>query len=439
MRVRYLLLGWLLSCQDSGDGRAKERAPGDETGVIDNDGDGVPQDEDCDDGNAEVFPGQDGDTVGDGIDQDCDGHDGVDVDGDGYADLASGGDDCDDTDPDLSPVDSDQDGFSTCDGDCDDGTAEVAPGREEICDGVDTDCDGALDDDADGEDLCVRSEVFPVGDAVDVLFVIDNSCSMYEEQVALANNGVDFLTPLIGLDIHVGVVSTDMEDNTHSGRLRQIAGQKWIDSSFTQAAAEDFFDQAIVMGTSGHFTEAGRDAVYAALAVLNNGYNQGYSRPSAPQHIVVLSDEDDHSTSITVNNFISWMSTFKVAPELTQWHSIVSPQPVCPSAAEAGADYLALSTATLGMTASVCAPDYGPLMGSLAQDIVAAMPDELVFVLGDAPDESTLEVWLTEPGLAAALLDPADWTYLAADQAVELLIANPAEGSTVQIDYRLQL
>ncbi len=37
------------------------------------------------------------DQVGDGIDQNCDGIDGVDADGDGFASVASGGDDCDDT------------------------------------------------------------------------------------------------------------------------------------------------------------------------------------------------------------------------------------------------------------------------------------------------------------------------------------------------------
>ena len=36
------------------------------------------------------------DIVGDGIDQNCDGLDGTDVDGDGFASVASGGDDCDD-------------------------------------------------------------------------------------------------------------------------------------------------------------------------------------------------------------------------------------------------------------------------------------------------------------------------------------------------------
>lgn len=43
------------------------------------------------------------DEVGDGIDQNCDGIDGVDLDQDGFASIASGGDDCDDENGDVHP------------------------------------------------------------------------------------------------------------------------------------------------------------------------------------------------------------------------------------------------------------------------------------------------------------------------------------------------
>jgi len=46
-----------------------------------------------------------------------------------------------------SDLDLDEDGFSACDGDCDDDNASVYPGAEERCDDLDNDCDGAIDED----------------------------------------------------------------------------------------------------------------------------------------------------------------------------------------------------------------------------------------------------------------------------------------------------
>ena len=45
------------------------------------------------------------------------------------------------------PVDADGDGFAASD-DCDDTDASVHPGADELCNGVDDDCDGDVDEDA---------------------------------------------------------------------------------------------------------------------------------------------------------------------------------------------------------------------------------------------------------------------------------------------------
>jgi hypothetical protein len=47
--------------------------------------------------------------------------------------------------------DADGDGLSTGDGDCDDLDASVHPGAKDRCDGVDSDCDGQIDEDFDGD------------------------------------------------------------------------------------------------------------------------------------------------------------------------------------------------------------------------------------------------------------------------------------------------
>ena len=63
---------------------------------------------------------------------------------------------CDGIDNDCDPstaegVDGDGDGITTCDGDCDDGDASNFPGNAELCDGQDNDCDLDLDEDFDGD------------------------------------------------------------------------------------------------------------------------------------------------------------------------------------------------------------------------------------------------------------------------------------------------
>jgi N-acetylneuraminic acid mutarotase len=53
----------------------------------------------------------------------------------------------------LGPsVDHDGDGFTECEGDCDDTRANVHPGATESCDGLDNDCDGVIDN--GGDALC---------------------------------------------------------------------------------------------------------------------------------------------------------------------------------------------------------------------------------------------------------------------------------------------
>ena len=52
----------------------------------------------------------------------------------------------------VACVDGDGDGWNLCDGDCDDQHASVHPGADEVCDGLDNDCDGAvLPEEADAD------------------------------------------------------------------------------------------------------------------------------------------------------------------------------------------------------------------------------------------------------------------------------------------------
>jgi len=114
--------------------------------TVDDDGDGADVCVDCDDDDPDRFPANP-EICGDGLDQDCSGADDLpDTDGDLFLSIACGGDDCDDTNPALNPgVDIDGDGADACE-DCNDFTALVSPDNDEQCNGVDSDCNGLIDD-----------------------------------------------------------------------------------------------------------------------------------------------------------------------------------------------------------------------------------------------------------------------------------------------------
>ena len=107
----------------------------------DGDGDGYTSDVDCNDADNTINPGAT--EVCDGIDNNCDGNIDeaggatwyADADGDSYGDAASTTVACD------VPV-----GYVADNTDCNDGDAAINPAATEVCDGIDNNCDGNIDE-----------------------------------------------------------------------------------------------------------------------------------------------------------------------------------------------------------------------------------------------------------------------------------------------------
>ena len=116
-----------------------------DTGPADRDGDGNTTLTDCDDNDPTIGPGAD--ELCDGVDNDCDGEidepDATDAqtfyadnDGDGYGDAFGDELAC------AAPA-----GFVDNSDDCNDHDAEIYTGADELCDGIDNNCDAQVDED----------------------------------------------------------------------------------------------------------------------------------------------------------------------------------------------------------------------------------------------------------------------------------------------------
>jgi hypothetical protein len=125
---------------------------------------------------------------------------------------------------------------------------------------------------------------------IDVLFVIDDSCSMENDQRLLSQNLESFFETFQSnqVDFHVGVVTTDMESPTRGGRL--------VAPFLTHQTPNvtELFQRMVRVGIDGSANELGLSAAYEATRPpLSTTTNAGFLRPEADFALVFLSDEDD--------------------------------------------------------------------------------------------------------------------------------------------------
>jgi hypothetical protein len=254
---------------------------------------------------------------------------------------------------------------------------------------------------------------------VDVLWVVDNSGSMAEEQENLARNFQSFIELFTrgSVDYRIAVTTTDV-----FGDKGQFKGSPRILSPQTGNVITAFQNN-IRVGISGSPFEAGMDAAEMALETQKTanvtkleqidgckrqcGANatciQGctsqfpidFLRPDAYLYLIFVSDEEDKSRQDVRYYWRAFETSKGIGNDGTvSAAAIVGTQPVNSCAANIGARYLALTELIGGEQGSICDLNFANTLRKLATSAVGLRRK---FALSKAPNVRTIEVRLTYP------------------------------------------
>jgi hypothetical protein len=239
---------------------------------------------------------------------------------------------------------------------------------------------------------------------VDILFVIDNSGSMVEEQASLLASFSGFVdgiqAELATADsYHLGVVTTDAYANNAPGCqtlgalvtqtggdsaagldcLPFSTGARYLDD--TEPDLDAKFSCIAQVGVSGSGDEIQAQSGYTAVSPEMNApgaCNDGFIREDALLVVVIITDEEDTPDCIpffgclgggSEGNPPDWFQKFSMAKGGIQENIVMlanvgqSPQNTC--SADHGVRLIALTNWFFnGFVGDICAPDYSPFFTS---------------------------------------------------------------------------
>ena len=283
---------------------------------------------------------------------------------------------------------------------------------------------------ADGDDDVIDvyvQQTLPV----DVVWVVDNSGSMAQEQARLVADIEEYYVwfDTLGLDYHMGVITTDIVTPTMGGRLQGTPA--WVDASVTDGLG--VLSAALNVGTEDQGDESGLAAMQLALSepVLSTE-NAGFYRPEAHLVIVFLSDEPEQS-GVPSSDYIGFLQGLKPDPTLIQVSAIVGDRGAgcastcdgAPNDAQPGDAYLDVMDAFDGLFGSICTCDLSSILDTLGVESTLYARE---FTLSSVPVTSgDVHVYLDG-------VETLDWTYDAANNRV-VFDTPPRDGTRVEILY----
>ncbi|MBX2796966.1 MAG: VWA domain-containing protein [Myxococcales bacterium] len=290
-------------------------------------------------------------------------------------------------------------------------------------------------------------------DKVDILFVVDDSASMANEQKALAEGFRSFTRQLEveSTSFHIGVISTSQDtDDPNAGRL--IGNPPFLTTEDDYVEA---FRERVTLGTGGSDKEKGLQAAAVALSShMLLLYNVGFLRTDANLLVVIVSDEDDCSDYgrldqieeglpttcytqrdelIPVDDLLLRINAAKNFTDV-QIGAIIAPfDGSCGDNTRPGFRYAEAVFQTGGTLHRICEPDWGPILEELGVNALGILRQ---FKLTHSANPETLEVRVNGRDIPEG--NGNGWTY---DQQHWVLLFHgdevPPRGSEIVVEYEI--
>lgn len=323
------------------------------------------------------------------------------------------------------------------------------------------------------EDVFYQSS--SVNNKIDILWMMDSSGSMQEEQDNLAANFSAFINDFVtkGYEYNIAVAATDAwryEYNTgYSNLVRFRDGNIYTSTTADNSTVNminnltanviSTFTKNIKVGITGSGDERAFDSIRQSLSSsVNSGYN--FRRDDAFLAVIIISDEEDFSRNNAalngctgtptptecqdqnlrpVSDYTAFLDTYTSSQPADRKYSVnaigvfdtacMNANPS--SGGHMGLRYLDLVDATNGVSGSICDADFSDTLNAMQNKIAE---DSTQFRLSRTPIVSSIVVKINGVNIVQDATN--GWTYDAGNNSIKFHgSALPPQGAAVSIVF----
>jgi hypothetical protein len=226
---------------------------------------------------------------------------------------------------------------------------------------------------------------------LDIVWIIDNSGSMADEQTSLGVNFSAFIDAFIDKDVDfkMAITTTDTSTTYKKGRMVngsdiRLTSEK---SKLNERQFKEDFKTLVRVGTSGSGKEKGLEA--------SEGFMQKYSktflRQDAYLAIVIVTDEEDQSPK-SVKQYADYLKSFKLESGLVKIYSIadINRTNFGQGITTGAIRYIEASRQTAGVVGNI-RTDFHQSLTSMGDSLIRLLDS---FALAEEPEMNSLKVYV---------------------------------------------